>query len=84
MSPQIHVQLPELQQFSKERRISQFKQSKTSPLQESVRNTGSKKEALKRAENPKPKNKTPPPPQKNQNQKPKTKKTKKEKEMRIL
>jgi hypothetical protein len=55
ITPQIHIQLPELQQFSKEKRISQFKQSKTLLSKKSVRNTASKKEALKRAENPKPK-----------------------------
>jgi hypothetical protein len=30
ITPQIHIQLPELQQFSKEKRISQFKQAKLS------------------------------------------------------
>jgi len=77
ITPQIHIQLPEMQQFSKEKRISRFKQSKTLLSKESVRNTERKKEALKRAENPKPKKTFPP---KIKKSKPKKKKKEKKKE----
>jgi len=79
ITPQFHIQLPELQQFSKEKRISQFKQAKLSSSRIGKKYRKEEERGPEKGRKPKTEKKKllPPPPQKKiQNQKPKKPKKK--------